>query len=251
MVNTYKTHPALLGWCTVDEPTAGGRSKIYTREYMEGYYRLIKQADPHHPCIYSHFIRAGSVALYAGSTDMALINYFPSPKRDEIFRAFWQTGLPLVVNVPCYRSDLDMRRGPTPAEQRARIYQGIILGARGLCSYTYRPDSMYTWREYQRIGKELQTLTPILLTPDDRLRVEVLPRGRKVAALLKAARGRHYLLAANSALHPLEASFRLVDVRKVRSARPMFGAPEARLDRSAKQLSLSMGPQSVAVYEIR
>jgi len=251
VVNKYKNHPALLGWCTVDEPTAGGRSKVYTKEYMKEYYRLIKETDPYHPCIYSHFIRPGAVGLYAETTDMALVNYFPNPKKDEVFKAFWETGLPLVANVPCYRSDIDMRRGPTPAEQRSQIYKALILGARGICSYTFRCNSVHTWREYQRIGKELQTLGPILLTPDDQLRVEVSPRGKKVFALLKSCKGKHYLLAVNTAMYPIEASFRLVDLSRVGKVTPMFGTRETQVDSEAKTIDVNMEPQSTAVYEIQ
>jgi len=243
IVTRYKEHPALLGWCSIDEP--GNRRHFFTKEYTERYYRLIKKLDPYHPCIFSHLTRLGEVDTYGGATDMVLMPFMARVGRyDRLFWESWDAGFAIAANPPCGVG----RRGPTPAEQRIRMYKPIIMGARGICSFIFRCASMFTWREFQRVGEELQTLAPILLTPDDRLRVDVEPGGRDVFALLKEHRGRHYLLAVNTAPHSVEATFRLVDVPGIGEVIPMFGSAAAEVDSSANKLRVTMGPQTTAFY---
>ncbi len=247
IVNRYKTHPALLGWCTLDEP--GNREDVFTREFTERFYRQVKDLDPHHPCIFSHLTRLGESAIYRHATDLALIPF--SSQRDAryelLFQEFWQTGLPVAINAPCYGA-IHSPRAPTAAELRTRIYKPVILGARGVCLYTYRFASDHNWRELGRLGLELRELSPVLLAPDDRLRVQVAPCPREVLAALKAYAGRYYLLAVNTAQQPREVVFRLTDAPAVSAAEPLFGAPAARVDGPARELATAMPALSTAVY---
>lgn len=249
-VNRHKTHPALLGWCTLDEP--GNRPTMFTRDYTERYYRLIKTLDPHHPCIFSHLTRLGETKVYGQATDLALMPFLARGGRyDSLFWEFWDAGLPVATNSPCYGALSGTCREPTPEEQRVRMYKALILGARGLCSYTFRCAAMDTWREFGRVGEELRTLAPILLTPDDRLRVEVSPGAPDVFALLKAHEDDHYLIAVNTATRPVEATFTLVDGPTIRRAISLFGEGEAiRVDGESRSITYPMGPQSSRVLRI-
>ena len=84
-----------------------------------------------------------------------------------------------------------------------------------------------------------------------RLRVEVTPGAPDVFALLKAYRGKYYLLAVNTAPEPAEASFGLVDVPGVAKVSPMFGSKApARLDAANKVLQVPMDARSTVVYDI-
>ena len=249
VVTRHKDHPALLGWCTLDEP--GNRPTMFTKAYTERYYRLIKDLDPHHPCIFSHLTRLGEYKVYGQATDLALMPFIERGGRfDRLFWELWDIGLPVAVNTPCFGALGGAVREPTPAEERVRVYKAIILGARGVSAYTFRCAAMETWREFGRLGKELQVLAPVLLTPDQRLRVDVTPPRSDVFALLKAHQGKHYLLAVNVAPRPTDASFRLTDAPGLGRVAPMFGTRPARVDAKAKLLSVTMDAQSTAVYEI-
>ena len=249
LIAQHKDHPALLGWTTIDEP--GNRPTAFTRDYTERIYRVVKEADPHHPCLFSHITRLGESKVYGRAMDLALIPFHRArdARHDHVFQEFWDAGFPIVTNARCYGA-ASTAREPTPAEIRTRVYRPLILGARGFCSYTYRGASMHTWREFGRIGKELRELSPILLTPDDRLMVDVLPRGQGLSALLKAWEGRHYLLAVNVNLDQVEATFRLTDVPTIGTVKPMFDTKPARSDAAARAISVTMDAKSTAIYEI-
>jgi len=249
VIAAHKDHPALLGWSPLDEP--GNRPTVFTKALTERFYRLIKELDPYHPCIFSHLTQTEHTETYGDATDLALIPFGTGRdlRYDRLFHAFWDLGLPLATNAPCYGA-IGGPREPTAAEMRVRIYKPLILGARGFSMYTYRCASMVTWREFARIGRELQTLAPILLTPDQGLRIEVSPRGRDVFALLKAHDGKHYLIAVNVLSRPVDASFRLVDVPDIGHVRPMFDTKPPTVDAAAKRLAVAMDAKSTVVYEI-
>jgi len=249
VVTKHKNHPALLGWCSLDEP--GNRPTMFTKEYCEKYYKMIKKLDPHHPCIYSHLTHMGENEIYGVSTDMVLMPLMDTVRHERLFWEFWDAGFAMAVTAPCYGALGDKIREPTPGEQRSRMYKSIILGARGLCSYPFRCSSENTWKEFGRVGRELETLAPILLTPDDRLRVEVTPMGGKVFALLKAYRGKFYLITANMEDNAVEATFRLLDVPRIGKVTPMFDtrAP-GRVEAESSRLNVRMTARGTAIYEI-
>jgi len=249
-VLAHKDHPALLGWCTLDEP--GNRPTLFTKEYTEKYYRLIKELDPHHPCMFSHLTRVGESSIYGGATDLALIPFLERGGRyDQLFWEFWDAGLPLATNSPCFGALGSACREPTPSEQRVRMYKSLILGARGLCIYTFRCASVKTWDEIAQVGRELRQLAPVLLTADDRLRVDVTPASEDVFVLLKAFKGKHFLLAVNAGPKPVEAVFRLVDAPIIGKLTPLFATPPpTRIDLAAKTLHVRLSAQSTAIYDI-
>jgi hypothetical protein len=109
---------------------------------------------------------------------------------------------------------------------------------------------MTTWREFAQIGKELHALSPVLLSPDNRLRVEVSPRGRDVYALLKEREGKFTLIAVNVTGKPIPATLRLPDVAGFSKVTPKFGSPAAKSDSAGRKITVTMKAKSTAVYEI-
>jgi len=249
VMHRHKSHPALLGWCHMDEP--GNRAEAFTKEYMEQAYAVMKEADPYHPAIFSHLNHREDPERYGGAADMALIPYGARDMyRQQLFQRFLEKGFAMAVNVPFYGA---IGGGPveaTPEKVRISVYQPIIIGARAFTSYTYRPASVGTWAEIARVGEELRTLAPVLLTPDERLEVEVTPKGRDVYALLKSHESNYYLLAVNTAPYPVKAAFKLVDVSAMGKLQPMFATKQAQYDVEAREIGLVMDPGSTAVYRI-
>ncbi|MEA3365118.1 MAG: hypothetical protein U9Q79_05705, partial [Candidatus Hydrogenedentes bacterium] len=76
-IETYRDHPALLAWHTMDEPAwdkEGNRGK----DYMPAAYEMIKKYDPHHPvtAVVCHFADA---ELFEATMDVCQADYYPVP----------------------------------------------------------------------------------------------------------------------------------------------------------------------------
>ena len=101
---------------------------------------------------------------------------------------------------------------PTPEEIRCMTYVAVIRGAQGILFYSharkgdvsYIRDHPEHWAYLRQLGKELQTLSPVLLSPamDDRLNVEnksIDATLREVTSGSDAAHKELYVIAANTA----------------------------------------------------
>ena len=249
VVMKYKQHPALLGWATLDEPD--NRPNIFTKELTEKYYRLIKEIDPYHPCIISHISMLGESMRYSAATDIAVIPYSNRPYYDDLFSEYWNLGIPVFTNSTCIGALGRTMREPTPAEQRVRLYKAIVMGARGLCTYTFRCNSMNTWKEFGTIGNELKTLAPILLsTGNQSYLFNIASKYSEVKALLKAYKGRYYIIAVNTGEKTEEVLFNLKDVGNFINIKAMFNSPAAIFDQIHKNVNFVMPTQSVAIYQL-
>ena len=249
IIATHKNHPALLGWCHLDEPA--NRPTIFTSELVNRWYQRIKKLDPHHPCISSHLTHLGESEIYGQAVDYAMIP-FHSPhdvRAIRLFKEFWDAGLGISTNASFYGA-IHRPNESTPAQARVSIYAPIILGARGFCSYTYRPASMQTWREIGRVGAELAALAPVLCTPDQHLHVDVFAPNKGVHALLKQHAGKYFLLAVNANPQTVEAEFRLSGARSVSTVRTLFDTSAAKVNRATKSLSVIMTARNTGVWEI-
>ncbi|MBM4333126.1 MAG: hypothetical protein FJ117_18230 [Deltaproteobacteria bacterium] len=249
VVLKYRQHPALLGWATLDEPD--NRPNIFSKEYVERYYRLIKELDPYHPCIISHLTMLGESKRYVGATDIAVIPHSDQSYYDDLFTEYWDMGIPVFTNSACIGALGISRREPTPAEQRVRLYKAIIMGARGLCTYTFRPNSMNTWKEFSVIGRELKTLAPILLSPGDHCYLSnAFTNHSVVKGLLKSYEGRYYIIAVNSKRDAEKVRFDLKDVKDASNIEAMFNSPAPSFEPGEKNIEFIMPGQSVAIYQI-
>lgn len=250
VVLKYKDHPALIGWCTLDEP--GNRPHLFTNDVVKKYYDEVKKLDPHHPCIISHITHLGESKIYGDATDLAVIPFMPRGGRyDYLFQELWNIGKPIITNSPCYGGIGKRKNEPTPAEQRIAIYKALILGARGICSYTYRPTGPALWNEFIEIGKELEYLSPALLTPDEKLKLDILPEGQNIYAVLKRNKNIYYLIVVNTAPFDIDAKITLPGIRKIVSAKGIFKTPDAKIDNNLKIIKMKMLKQSTAVFEIK
>ncbi|OGV56760.1 MAG: hypothetical protein A2017_09855 [Lentisphaerae bacterium GWF2_44_16] len=247
-VEKYKEHPALFGWCTVDEP--GNKPNIYTKELLEKYYNTVKNLDPCHPCAPSHVTHIGDSKVYGNALDCSFVPYGNDIRSDCLFQELQNLGKPIIVNRPCFGGMAEAKREPLPEELRAAVYKTIILGARGICYYTYRCSSDILWNEISKIGKELKQLTPVFLTPDDKLRLEITPRNSEIYGLLKAYKGKYFLFTVNAGNKDINAIFRLADIPSFSKAKPLLDSVKVEANPVEKTLSVPMKKMSTAFYEI-
>lgn len=249
VITKYRSHPALLGWMTYDEP--GNRPDLFTAEVALESYRLIKRLDPHHPCFISHLNHMGDSKIYGASTDVALVPFLERGGRyDHLFQEFWEADYPVIINAPCYGAAGGSMREPTIAEQRVRSYKGIIKGARGILYYTFRPSSENLWEGMGEIGAEIQALKNVLLSPNDRLGLDVTPGGEDLLATLRRDGDDYVVIAVNTSPLPVDAVFLATLPSGAEEVIPLFGAPPATVDSSGKRLSVTLDGMSSAVYKL-
>ncbi|OGV52418.1 MAG: hypothetical protein A2017_10905 [Lentisphaerae bacterium GWF2_44_16] len=248
LVSKYKDHPALFGWCTIDEPS--NRPNIFPAAVMEKYYGQVKALDPYHPCAPSHQTHMTDAKLLDAAADCAFIPYLIG-RFDYLFQEFKSLKEPIIANTPCYGGVGSIMREPTASEQRINMYSAVINGAGGLCLYTYRPAGTELWNEFIEIGKELKYLSPALLTPDDKLDLEVSATDDNVSGILKKYRDKYYLIAVNTASRPIDVVFRLNAVPEISSVKALFKTKAPKVEKKLKTLKLTMDKQSTALYEIR
>ncbi len=249
VVLKYRDHPALLGWLTLDEP--GNRPELFTPEYVSAAYRLIKELDPHHPCAFSHLTRPGEAASYGPSTDVAIMPFVARDSHaDSLFREFWEAGLPIIVNRPCFGALAGAVREPTPAEVRLAIYKAVILGARGSLAYTFRCAAEGAWNEFGAVARELDVLRPALLGDGPACQVAVSPESGDVHAMTCSADQREWLVAVNTAPEPRAVLLQPAEPAGLRAAVAFFGAPPAVVNPGARAIAVTLPPSGTAVYAL-
>jgi hypothetical protein len=142
-------------------------------------------------------------------------------------------------------------RAPTYEESRCMTYLALTHGAKGLiywCYYNMRvlPQYQEMWAGMKRIGKEVKMLSPVLLSPEDRGTVRVIPDFVPIHTKLKRYEGREYLIAVNGCANSCEVAFDLGH-SLLAQAKVLFE------DRSAvtngSRLRASFLPFEVHVYE--
>ena len=93
-------------------------------------------------------------------------------------------------------------------------YLALAHGARGLIYYCYYdlrvlPQYPQMWAWMKSIAAEVKSISPVLLSPDDRGPVLVLPSNAGLHTKLKQQGGRLYLIAVNTARTESAVTFRL------------------------------------------
>ncbi|MBM3475300.1 MAG: hypothetical protein FJX75_18720 [Armatimonadetes bacterium] len=217
LIDALKSHPALLTWYTVDEPS--GKQLDWCRDAL----RLIRERDPNHP-VYLVSCNPGEFALYAPTTEILAIDPYPIPHGSVEMVANWMKAaqaavggeqpiwlIPQCHNPIAYSSPTG-GRGPTPAEERCMVYLGLIYGAKGIiyypwddgpCGLTHDPALMQAVTE---LNAELADIGPDLLASRRRLIADGTGEHPGLHAATFIGDKRVYLLATNTTNAPLSFS---------------------------------------------
>ena len=171
MVETFRDHPALLCWYTVDEPD-GEMMLARCNEARE----ICMTLDPYHP-VYLVMCSPGSFQRFGAATDILAVDPYPIPNSVTMVSSWMKTAqeavqerrpiwlIPQLHNWSAYNNRKD-GRGPTPTEERNMVYQGLIWGAKGVVYYPW--DDTVTGLVYEpelmeavgRINRELAVVGP-------------------------------------------------------------------------------------------
>jgi len=181
IVETFKDHPALLGWWVFDEPVSGIK-------WLKGLCDAVREADPYHPvfvnwCDRGHGWTAdmGDVTGDVNCLDGYYINCYDYTPRE----AFLKIGGHCTEmtddaktrgNVVAYINGIhgwaSAIREPSPEENIFVTYVSLIRGARMLYYYMWAPPASSALREsFKPLCLEIEALTPIVANPEVKERV--------------------------------------------------------------------------------
>ena len=270
VVDAYKDHPALLAWYLNDEIPRDQAPDLLD------YYRRVKQADPNHPAFIVLCQKKDFAHLWQ-TTDILSGDPYPMPKEPltRVSDMVEKSKAPSLGSQPVWlvpqsfawyqhnsknpdRShiptpqELTDGRAPNRDEARCMTYLGLVHGAKGLiywCYYNMRmlPQYEEMWGWMQEIGQEVQTLAPVLLSPEDLGTVPFSPPDAPVHTLLKRHDGRLILMAVNAEREVCRVTFNLGRRLKAR-VDVMF--EDRDVAPSGTGFADDFGPLEVHVYDL-
>jgi len=220
-----RDHPALLGWYLVDEPEGIGKAGA---DPVRDLYQTVKETDTDHPC--SLVIMSPKAAGdYSRCADVIWIDPYPVPSRPVTYVSDCTGGaaqavpkvkpvwtIPQAFDWSIWRTGkVDKVHRPTPEEERCMTYLALVHGAKGIIYWAHTGSRYYIedypehWAAVKKLAGEMRDLTPALLTPDSKQKVEVTPMDATIDTMVKTAGGCVYVFAVNRELDPCKAAFRL------------------------------------------
>ncbi len=208
-IETFRDHPALLGWYIADEPNG---YKI-PPEKLEEIYRTVKEYDPWHPVSIVFMAPFLAAKKYANALDIVMADPYPVPTlpvtmvgdiTGQLKAEF--AGRRAVWIVPQVFGGGELwEREPTLQEIRSMTWQSIIKGATGIQYFVrqgpnYFPKSTATWSECGKMAMEIAELTPWLLSDEETLPVQSYSQNILVSSRLH--KGQLIVMAVNKKNEP-------------------------------------------------
>ncbi len=258
LVQTFRAHPALLGWYLNDELPRRFLPKL--REN----YQWTKQLDPDHPT-WIVLYQIGELEHYLDTCDAIGTDPYPVPSRPLTMVGDWTRrtvaaveGRRSVWMVPQlhakkHYSKNPKDRAPTYDEIRNMTYQCLINGAKGLVYYSLfdlrkdGPDFDRRWQEVKSVAAEVARLAPLILSVEPQPRVASDQPQVEVAAW--TLKGQTVIAAANVAPEACRATIKLP--LNGRRPQPLFKARKIAGPVTAEGLTDEFAPYAVHVYQVQ
>ncbi len=271
VIKAYRTHPAILAWYLNDEIPRALAPK------MKNYYMDVRNADPNHPC-YIVLCNMSELKYFPDTTDIMGVDPYPIPSNPITTVSQWMDDANVSVHghkptwlvpqafawyqygainpnrghVPS-AEELKTGRAPTYDESRCMTYLALTHGAKGLIYYCYYdlrvlPHYKEIWTGMKKLGQEVKTLSPVLLSPSDLGTVAYTPSKSPIHTKLKQCDGKLYLIAVNAGNTPCTVTF---DIKKKLGtlASVMFENRDIR-DIQGTKLTDNFKPLEVHVYDL-
>lgn len=211
VIETIKSHPALLSVYGLDEP--GEQHRALCRQFSETIWAL----DPYHPV---YLLACRKVVDWPEVYDVAGMDWYGSGGRGSQIRAYKAVKRGVDIcrknRVPYWHVPMcETYSGSSSAidgdEQRAQTYACVAAGAQGMLWFVWPPRGRDNWMALKQVAQELGELAPVLLsaTPDQQIRQEPQELGETVQVLVTQHNASTYLVAVNVDPRPVEAEFSL------------------------------------------
>jgi hypothetical protein len=227
-IETFRDHPALLGWYISDEPTGNNM----TSDQLEEIYRTVKDYDPWHPVSIVFMVPFLSSRRYINALDIVMADPYPIPDipvtmvgdAAGVLKAEFNGKRPVWIVPQVFGGGELWGREPTIQEIRSMTWQAIIKGASGIQYFVrqglnYFPKSTATWSECGRMAMEIAELTPWLLSDEETLTVESYSKNVIVSSRLH--NGQLIVMAVNKINEPISTVIRIYGVNNTK-ARILF-----------------------------
>ncbi|MFO7976483.1 MAG: beta-galactosidase [Candidatus Hydrogenedentota bacterium] len=277
-IETYRDHPALLAWHTMDEP-AWDKEGDQGKDYMPAAYEVIKEHDPHHPvtAVVCHFV---DPQRFEASMDVCQADYYPVPpipaewysgtgfrgvrmfcekwrEASGSAKPFWYVGQIFDFSVSKEsKHDIpdEWKRLPTGDELRCMTYTAVASGARGILYWSLSRligdewnrtllGRVRLWEDLKGVVEELNALMPVLTADTP----ESLQVAGTVAAMVKSDANDTYIILANYERRPAEAQIQVPGVTDG-EAEGVFHQGTAPVTDGA--LAVSLAPIESRVYRL-
>ena len=263
-VEARKDHPALLGWYIVDEPEGIGKGAV--DKTME-LYRIVKEADPLHPCSLV-VMSPGAAAKYRACTDIMWIDPYPIPhspvtyvsdcvsgavKAMEKDKPVW--AIPQAFDWSVWNTGKvnDVHR-PTNEEERCMTYLALVHGAKGIIYWAHTASKYYIrdypehWAYMKKLAGELHDLSPVLLTPPTDRTVNLSPKDAPIDTMVRRLDGQTYVFAVNHGNKPCKVKLSLAESKASAPVEVLFEGRSVNAAKGAWQDDFK--PLEVHVYRL-
>jgi hypothetical protein len=279
-IEANKKSKALLAWYIADEPELSGGTPLR----VENINSFIKGLDHGHPtAVVIH--RTDRYNEYKNASDVLMVDRYPVPGKplsrvaEAVNWAVIQKGSsgPVWAVLQAFGYQNQKLKGwgarePTYDEMKAMTFLSIIHGAKGIFYYTFTGSeyrilqSPEHWNDLKRIVAELNRIYPLLLLPNDDLKIRteitegpqkdewgVLPVHLAIRRLTKDSgrlKAGLYIIAANSLDRPVKATFQLSGV--VASSQDAVDILDhnRKIDVKRGVISVSLRPYGVQIYMV-
>lgn len=256
VINEFKGHSSILAWYLNDELPSKYISRLTKR------YKMVKALDPDHPA-WIVVYQVDELKSYLDTTDVIGTDPYPILKKSISMvgewtkltrkvagtkKAVWM--VPQAHNLGLYSKE--KHESPTFEQMRNMAYQCLVNGANGLIFYSY-PDLKRDplgfesrWNDVKRLGIEIKSLIPILLSTEPAPKVQLLSGGKNIQFSAKYYDGKIYLIAVNSSEQTQNADFIISEEAK--DAKVLFDDRIVTIEKY--HLKDTFAPIAVHVYEI-
>lgn len=225
-IRQTKSHPAVLGWYTGNEPKPESRGPLAMRLVR----KLINEEDPYHPTTIANHHQQ-DIPVYVDAMDVASPDPYPRFRGDGWLAPMSPTTAvekvldasrgrkPVWVVLQAHDMSLfglSNSRSPTFSDLRAQLYQAVAAGAKGFwwyCLHWIEPD-VEIGLTY--LAQEVKTLRDAILAPQSPHAFALVGEEADLALARREVRDEVYLLAVNASRKPRELRFRAAEIADAR-----------------------------------
>jgi hypothetical protein len=214
-IETFRDHPALLGWYISDEPNG---YKIEPSQ-LEEIYKTVKKLDPWHPASIVFMAPFLNAKKYEYALDIVMADPYPVPNLPlnvtgdvtENLSQEFRNDKPVWIVPQAFGGGELWQREPTRQEVRSMTWQAIIKGATGIQYFVrqgmnYFPKSAAMWAECGQMATEVAELTPWILSDEER--IPVSSSSKNISVTSRVYKGKMAIIAVNTVNEPVSTTFR-------------------------------------------